>query len=486
MADDLEFALKIRPDMYAVENALATIGHNIDVLAGKAARIFHGVGRAAGVAGGMGIGGLAGGIVGGGLGGLPGAALGIGVGGALGGPIGSYAVGKTMDAAGALPGAVGHALNLGLATLSHSLHALQGQLGPLTLGFEGLTGALTAVHRVVSAIPVVGTVLGPLTDALTAVPGLLQDITGSLVNMAEKANPFVFKLWQQALDDTQAVIGRAFVPVLELMTDGVRLFADVLANVLPDQKEVTDALSSLRSTFADIAHEVRQLLGEVGPSIRQSLIEGLKWLAHWASAAALAVWKLARAAFGIAGGSSSSVLRGGVGGAGGGLPEGFRDSTAAAYRPASITGIEEYQRKLQEAFFSLGPGGEQREDPARSTADSLKELLSIEQDADMLVGEINAAMRKAEVIYDKISQGVVDTAGAVRVFAADCKTFFDWVKSVWNERLLGAGGQSLEAIMDREQKLEDDRRRRGFAPQTTSSERTASIFNWVAGAALPR
>src|SRR5262249_53014547 len=126
-----------------------------------------------------------------------------------------------------------------------------------------------------------------------AMPGLLQDITTTLTSMAAKASPGQFKLWTVALDDVQGVIGQSFLPVLELMREGVRLFGDVLANILPNTSEVRGALSGLRGAFREIGAEIRKVFAELGPTIRDMLIEKIKTLAYWGAVAAKTIAILA-------------------------------------------------------------------------------------------------------------------------------------------------------------------------------------------------
>src|SRR5262249_593998 len=163
---------------------------------------------------------------------------------------------------------------------------------------------------------VVGELAGlarPLFDALAGIPTVFMGITETLVSFAAKASPGLFRSWQIALDDVQAVIGHSFVPVLELMRDGVRLFGDVLANLLPNTNEVRSALSEFQAAFASFGREIRVILAEIGPSIRDVLIEGLQQLAHWLAVATravvLAVQRLRAAMGGVVASSGRSLQR---------------------------------------------------------------------------------------------------------------------------------------------------------------------------------
>src|SRR6202044_147620 len=78
--------------------------------------------------------------------------------------------------------------------------------------------------------------------------------------------------FEMAVDDAQAVIGHSFLPVLELMKEGVRLAGDALANFLPNSSEMREALTEVRESLQTVYQEIRASLGELGPQIRQQLL----------------------------------------------------------------------------------------------------------------------------------------------------------------------------------------------------------------------
>jgi hypothetical protein len=199
-------------------------------------------------------------------------------------------IGPTVRGLNEAVAAIGGGVAYGAA---QGLRGLQGHLGPVGLGFDVAGAGLRGLGTAAGGIPFLGPVMGPLIKGLSVLPAIFKDITSSLTDMAHKASPALFYSWSRALDDVQGVIGRTFLPVLGMMRDGVRLFGDVLANILPDQQEVYEALGELRAAFADAGQEVRAILAEVGPGIREALISGLKQLAHWAAVAARAVTILA-------------------------------------------------------------------------------------------------------------------------------------------------------------------------------------------------
>ena len=415
--------LRLLPDLTSVDAAVAEIGHHVEVGGMQAGNAFMkafgaatlGLGPralAGGIAGNRlggflgGVGGAAGGIIGG----IPGAAVGAAAGSAAGG---------VVNMAGQGLGAIGGAGTGALATIAKGLRELQGPLGAVGAGFAALGSTLKTVANVVNAIPVIGGLLGPLSDALAGIPSILKDITGTLVSFAAKADPGTFKQWQIALDDTQAVIGHAFVPVLDLMKDGVRLFADTLANLLPNQQEVYGALKSLRDVFAEVSSEVRGVLAEVGPSIRQSLIDGLRQLAHWAAVATKALWGLIRPLMSAGGGASHASAAD------------ARSSFGAAWRPAHIGGFEDYQRQLQQAFFSLGSGGERQKRPEEQAAESLADLQKIDAEALQLQQGIKDAFDATSAWLQNAWKTVESVAVEVRNVASAIAEFMRWAQDIW-------------------------------------------------------
>lgn len=315
------------------------------------------------------------GMIAGGLGSLGGM-----VGEAAGGPVGAL-IGKMIgqgvaEVPGAVIGAVGKAIAApaqlaayGLNLFSSGLKELAGALGPIGAGLDLATESMKQFSGVLSAIPIVGGLLGPLMDTAVGVPGIIKDILTTLVSFTQTANPGAFYLWDYTLKSVVSTIGSSFLPVLEIMREAVALFGDTLANILPDFTEVRSALTEVRNAFMGFASEFRDALREIGPVIRDFLIDGLRQLSHWAAVAvrtlSLAVTEL-RGALG---------LRGGPGGFRGALP------------PAATAGmgsIEEYQRQLQLSAFRV-PG---TMSPQERMAQDIEDMAKVDTEARDLLKDI--------------------------------------------------------------------------------------------------
>lgn len=296
--EDLEYVIGFYPDMDKVNAALKGVGDK----AGAAGSGFGGgvMKMLGGLVGGQGGGGAMGQ-----LGGMVGTAVGGPVGAVIGGVIGS-GLGKAGELIGKAMGPILHPFD----TLSGVLEGMSGKLGPVAL----------------------------------VLPGFLKNTVGTLTDFAAKASPGTMMQFTRAVEDSQAVIGRTFVPVLESMRDGVRLFGDVLASILPDTSEVSAVLTTFKEAFGEFGSSVREAMGEFGPVIKTGFLVVIKMLGD---AAAWAVRQLKPLVTWL--GEFFRPIREMLG-----LSPEARSSVGAAAAPARFGAISDYQRQLQIAAFSGG------------------------------------------------------------------------------------------------------------------------------------
>jgi hypothetical protein len=253
-----------------------------------------------------------------------------------------------------------------LNLVSSSLSGLQGELGPIGVGFDLVGGALGTVSSAVKSIPIVGDVLGPFTDAVAVIPGILKDITGTLTNFAAKANPATFTLFQHAVEDVQGVIGQRFLPVLELMTEGVRLVGDVLQTILPTGEQVRVAIGNIRSLFGDLGDKFGDIASTLGPAIRHVLIGGLYMLAgavYFVTAPLIVLTNTLH--------DLGTVVERFTGL---NLMPGTESSMGAAARPAHFSDSDQYREQLQLGAYSQGTGTSQAQVP--SLVQNIHDMLS--------------------------------------------------------------------------------------------------------------
>lgn len=322
-----------------------------------------------------------------------GGAIGTAVGGPMGGAIGEE-LGKKVGEAipGLIKSTVGAPLKVtaaGMQLLSDTLGDLNGQLGPVDAGLNLMGKGLSGVATILGNLPGVGIVLGPLAEQFAVLPGIFQGLLGTLTQFAGVANPATLDRFNYAVKDVQAVIGRAFVPALDVMRDGVRLFGDVLANILPDTLEVSQVFESFRKEFNVFGDQIRDSMRVLGPLFREGFLMAIRFpltllagLFRSLGTAASALAVQMRPLLSVLGIQESDI----------------RGSTGAAARPAQIQSFSEYQRKLQIEAFSI-PGDAQA-DPLPGIADNVKR---IDQNITNLVsvlssglkGEVNTAVELA-------------------------------------------------------------------------------------------
>jgi hypothetical protein len=105
-----------------------------------------------------------------------------------------------------------------------------------------------------------GSVLGPIGAGLGVVAGGIAAIAGAVA----VAQPGTFKLFTQSLEDIAGVIGHTLAPVLKVVTQGVRLFGDILASILPSKAQMNE----LMAPFKQLMDELRGLFQELIPVLR--------------------------------------------------------------------------------------------------------------------------------------------------------------------------------------------------------------------------
>lgn len=238
---------------------------------------------------------------------------------------------------------------------------------------KAISGTFDTLNRGLKALDQPLGAVGGFFDSLGSIPGLsilkplagnLKGILESLVSFSARANPVVYEQLQIALEDTQAVVGGRFLPVMELVRDSVRAFGDVLADVLPTSEQVAEAVQGFRDTMAEWGPNLRQALHDLKPLFDTGLLGSLRTLSTVMRGVAIGVSFLTQSLAGLL-----HFL---------GLPiwqtsptEG--GSVGAAARRATIQGAEGYQNRAIEQAFMM-PG--QQVSPAVRTADLLDTIYS--------------------------------------------------------------------------------------------------------------
>ncbi len=250
----------------------------------------------------------------------------------------------------------------GLNGIGQGLHAMQGELGPVGIAFDAMRAGARGAKAALDVMPeIVKKIGGPFVDAAEGAINAIDSITRSLVAMTRLSSPGTFRLWEYALTDSQAVIGHSFTPVLELMTEEVRLFGDALASVLPNTEETRRGLAPLAEAMKEFNGAARDALKELGPSIRVFLVASLYDLSAILKVTAYQVTVLTRSLEGQA--RIMNALTGQK-------PE-ARSSYGAAARPATFMSDESYLNKIYEGAFSLPAQGAKPEERTATAAEKI-------------------------------------------------------------------------------------------------------------------
>jgi hypothetical protein len=172
-----------------------------------------------------------------------------------------------------------------------------------------------------------GLMAGAGVFGIEKVLGLVSHTFGTMLHLGAASNPVAGQRYNDAWADTLAVLGRAFVPVLEIATDLLRLFADVMTTLLPSSAELRDAFKDLREAIKSLKVGG---LGGFGQGMFKPWLTGARVM-----------------------GKAAQFFSGGFNLFGGGGDE-MQSSVGAAGRDASLGGISELAMKNWAAAFS-GP-----------------------------------------------------------------------------------------------------------------------------------
>ena len=76
------------------------------------------------------------------------------------------------------------------------------------------------------------------------IAGVVPGVVAGGIAAVGARSPATMERFERALLDVTAVIGETFTPILEVVTEGVKLFGDVLASILPDASEMREIPST--------------------------------------------------------------------------------------------------------------------------------------------------------------------------------------------------------------------------------------------------
>lgn len=307
-------------------------------------QLKEGLGKQGG--GNVALGAIMGGQGGGGMLGQAGGAIGM----ALGGPAGAM-VGEAL--AKAIPGAIAAPAKAATAAMSEvtkGLQEVQGSLGPLGAGLEVASDLFASISDSMKGIPIVGEIVGPLMDTVGKIPGIFKSLLEAALPMVQKLSPGIMKQFSVALEDAQATIGQAFLPVIQEMIPYIKELGTIIAQALPSDQDMRKMFGAVFDSIRDLVQELAPLIAPVismlttGVRIFVDVLTGLVKAFKWVANAISDVIKFIT--FGMV--DLKQMFGGSVSGAG------SARQAATAARPAHLGGIEEYQRQLQLETFQGG------------------------------------------------------------------------------------------------------------------------------------
>ncbi len=287
---------------------------------------------------------------------------------------------------------------------------IAGQFGQLAYAAQQAEQAVVGVVKAMTkfalsplAIPIE---LG--TAALNHFVSSVAAIGGAVAPFVKLASPVHVQLFQLAVDDLTASIGRFLIPVMEYGTKLVRRFADV-----------TFALSGpLQRLMEAFFKPFVKLLDS------SAFDKAIDFLADFIDLLAIFAEHIGTLITGFA--KAIGLLDGG--------PSKFKDtSVGAAVRPAQITSVEEFGRKAQQAAFSLGTAAT----PADKTADNTKRLVELFEQfptaVALAVGKAIGADKVGKIVLDgtrrasELAGGVGDAAPVLFGVAGLIKAHTTWL-----------------------------------------------------------
>jgi hypothetical protein len=110
--------------------------------------------------------------------------------------------------------------------------------------------------------------LSKVTSIVTAAQSSIISFGNSLASFVGKANPVAVMQFTRAVENLQAVIGRALTPALETVTGMVRQLGDAFASLSPTAQRLVGALSfggGLAGVFGAVSLAVKGLMATFGP-----------------------------------------------------------------------------------------------------------------------------------------------------------------------------------------------------------------------------
>lgn len=249
---------------------------------------------------------------------------------------------------------------------SARINAGQGRFGQMGAAV-GMQGAGIGIDKLLMGLGKLGPYAAVAGAAIGVAAAATIGMWKAMVSLASAASPVAAERYAKAWSDLSAVVGRVFVPVLEIGTDAVRLFADFMATILPSSSQVREALAPLKDVMGDI----RIALADVAPLIKMWLVDQLRMAALAIKFFSDQIRQMIAIARAMPGGQ---VLFGTAALAGGG---GLASSFNAAPTGRSFIGLEDLREKNILANMDAGGSAPPTAAQAEQTNAKLDTLINV-------------------------------------------------------------------------------------------------------------
>ncbi len=140
----------------------------------------------------------------------------------------------------------------GINTRQLAGSAIGGAIGGGSGGALGAVAGGAGAEALAGALGPIGVAAGIAAGGLFLMTDAITKITGSVARFVAISSPGAFARWEYTVRDFEGVIGQRLTPVLELMTAGLRSFADMLDAILPSASSVRSVTNDIREFFAQI------------------------------------------------------------------------------------------------------------------------------------------------------------------------------------------------------------------------------------------
>jgi hypothetical protein len=109
---------------------------------------------------------------------------------------------------------------------------------------------------------------GPAGAAIGAISGLVT----AIAQLAAIANPGLFEIFTNALQDIQGVLGQTLMPIFEAFIPIVQQFGDAVATLMPDIEQVREAIKPFVEVLQKFGERFMEIAQKLGPVVQEVLL----------------------------------------------------------------------------------------------------------------------------------------------------------------------------------------------------------------------